>query len=174
MKALHGTAAKRFWRDYRRRHPPRRELALLLQSVAYPYNVGAIFRLADGVGVSQLVLTGITPQPPHPTLEKVGRFKPASLPWRYEKEATTAVLELRAAGYHIVGLELVEEAQPYFAYPYPERVCLVAGHEDHGLTRATLALCDGAVFIPMSGKGLSHNVATAVSIVACHILHVAP
>lgn len=173
MKALHGTATKRFWRDYRRRYPPQRELALLLQSVAYPYNVGAIFRLADGVGVSALVLTGITPQPPHPTLEKVGRFKEAGVPWRYEPEATAALLELRTAGYHIVGLELTEEAQPYFACSYPERVCLVAGHEDHGLTKATLALCDATVFIPMYGKGLSHNVATAVSIVAYHMAHVA-
>jgi tRNA (guanosine-2'-O-)-methyltransferase len=78
----------------------------LLQSVEYPYNVGAIFRLADGVGMRELVLTGITPTPPNPTIDKVGRFKSLKVPWRYEKDAVTAVKGLKAEGYHIVAVEL--------------------------------------------------------------------
>ncbi|MCA9874441.1 MAG: hypothetical protein KC441_12320, partial [Anaerolineales bacterium] len=71
MKPLIGTDLKRFLRDYKREHPLRHDLAVLLQSIEYPANVGSIFRAADGAGVSQLVLTGITPTPPHPTIDKV-------------------------------------------------------------------------------------------------------
>jgi len=171
MKPLIGTDLKRFLRQYRRDHPPHRELAAILQSVAYPANVGAAFRLAEATAMSSLLLTGITPTPPHPGLDKVARFKADRVPWRYEEDAATAVAQMRAAGYHLVAVELADGAQVYTAYTYPRRVCLVVGHEDHGVTRATLAGCDGAVFLPMYGKGRSLNVAIALSIVAYHALH---
>jgi 23S rRNA (guanosine2251-2'-O)-methyltransferase len=171
MKPLTGTNLKRFLRDYKRENRPDKDLVLLLQSVEYPYNVGAIFRMADGAGVSELILTGITPTPPNPTIEKVGRYKSASVPWRYEKEAGKAILALRQAGYHIVALELTDTAVPYHQYNYPQKLCLVAGHEDHGVTKAILTLCDAAVFVPMYGRGQSLNVHTALSVVAYHALH---
>ena len=60
---------------------------------------------------------------------------------------------------------------PYHTFVYPQKTCLVVGHEDHGITKATLALCDAAVFLPMYGKGLSLNVHVALSVVVYHILH---
>ena len=75
MKPLIGSDLKRFLRNYKRENKPKRELVILLQSVEYPYNVGAIFRLADGAGIKEVILTGITPKPPNPTIEKVARGK---------------------------------------------------------------------------------------------------
>jgi tRNA G18 (ribose-2'-O)-methylase SpoU len=171
MKPLIGTDLKRFLRNYRRLHRPSVDLAVLLQSVEYPVNVGSIFRLADAAGVSELVLSGITPRPPNATIEKVGRGKSANVPWRYEEDCATAIGQLRSAGYHIVALELTDESIPYQSYAYPSMSCLVLGHEDHGVTKSTLALCDAAVFVPMYGKGRSHNVSTALAIVLYHVLH---
>ncbi|MCA9923187.1 MAG: hypothetical protein KC421_12485, partial [Anaerolineales bacterium] len=108
---------------------------------------------------------------PHPTIDKVGRFKSLRVPWRYEKDPVTAVSTLKSAGYHIVAVELADTAVPYHDYPYPEKTCLVVGHEDHGVTKATLAACDAAVFLPMYGKGQSLNVHVAFSIVVYHMLH---
>jgi len=171
MKPLLGTELKRFLRDYKRAHPPSRQIALLLQSIEYPYNVGGIFRLADGAGITELVLTGITPTPPHPTIDKVGRFKSRQLAWRYEKEPVTAAKSLKEQGYHLIALELTDTAVPYHTYTYPAKVCLVAGHEDHGVTKAVLAQCEAAVFLPMYGHGRSLNVYSALSILTYHIRH---
>ncbi len=171
MRPLHGTHLKRFLRDYRRQHRPERVLAGVLQSVEYPANVGSLFRVADGAGLAELVLTGITPTPPHPTIEKVGRYKSTRVPWRYVADPVTALEGLRQEGYHILAIELADQAVPYHRYAYPERLCLVVGHEDHGLTRDTLAACDAAVFLPMYGHGRSLNVHVAFSIVAYHALH---
>jgi tRNA (guanosine-2'-O-)-methyltransferase len=171
MKPLIGTPLKRFLRDYKRQHRPFHDLAVLLQSVEYPANVGSIFRVADGAGLTELVLSGITPTPPHPTIEKVGRFKSLRVPWRYEQEPLTAVSQLKEQGYHIVAVELADTAVPYHQFSYPEKTCLVVGHEDHGVTKAVLGACDSAVFVPMYGKGLSLNVHVALSIVVYHILH---
>lgn len=174
MKPLIGTELKRFLRDYKRQNRPTRQLAALLQSVEYPVNVGSIFRMADAAAFAELVLSGITPVPPHPTIEKTGRHKSSKVPWRYEQDPLVAARQLKDEGYHLVAVELAQNATPYHTYDYPRRTCLVVGHEDHGVTRATLDLCDAAVFIPMYGKGRSLNVHVALSIVAFHILHTAP
>jgi tRNA (guanosine-2'-O-)-methyltransferase len=171
MKPLHGTNLKRFLRDYRRANNHNYDLVGLLQSVEYPANVGSCFRVADGASMTELVLTGITPTPPNATIDRVGRFKSLRVPWRYEQDPVEAVTDLKRRGYHIVAVELAEGAVPYHTYEYPQQTCLVVGHEDHGVTKATLAVCDAAVFLPMYGKGLSLNVHVAFSIVAYHILH---
>jgi len=173
MKPLIGTDLKRFLRDYKRQHRPGMDVVGLLQSIEYPANVGSMFRVADGAGLTELVLTGITPTPPNPTIDKVGRFKSLRVPWRYEKDPVTAVKNLKSSGYHIVAVELADTAVPYFEYDFPRQICLVVGHEDHGVTKATLAECDAAVFLPMYGKGRSLNVHVAFSIVLYHVLHAA-
>lgn len=171
MKPLIGTALKRFLRNYKRQHRPPTNLVALLQSVEYPANVGSIFRLADGAGLTELILTGITPTPPNPTIEKVGRYKSLRVPWRYESDPLVAIAGLREQGYQIVAVELTDDATPYHQFDYANKICLIVGHEDHGVTKATLATCDAAVFLPMYGKGLSLNVHVALSIVTYHILH---
>jgi tRNA (guanosine-2'-O-)-methyltransferase len=171
MKPLHGTELKRFHRSYKRAHRPQFSLSAILQSVEYPANVGSCFRLADGAGLSELVLTGITPTPPNDTIDKVGRFKSRRVPWRYEQDPMQAVAQMKDGGFHVVAVEISDTAVPYHTYDYPQKTCLVVGHEDHGVTRATLSACDAAVFLPMYGKGLSLNVHVALSIVVYHILH---
>ena len=174
MRPLIGVDLKRFVRDYRRAHKPGRDLVALLQSIEYPANVGSIFRLADGAGVSELVLTGITPTPPNATIDKVGRFKSLRVPWRYEADPVVAVAALKTGGYQVVAVELTDDAAPYHQFEYGPKVALVVGHEDHGVTKATLAACDAAVFIPMYGQGLSLNVHVALAVVLYHIRHGSP
>jgi len=167
MKQLRGTELKRF---LRRQPKPRRELAIILQSVAYPVNVGSIFRIADACNATQLILAGITPTPPHPTILKVGRAKDSRVPWRYEEDTATAVAQMHDEGYHICALEITDQSQLYYEYPFPERVCLVVGNEDHGVTRKILDMCDGATHVPMFGKGRSLNVHVSLAVVAYHLL----
>jgi len=169
MKSLFGTPLKRFHRDFRRQHPIQHELSVVLQSVEYPMNVGSIFRIADAVQVQDLILTGITPTPPNPTITKVGRHKHQSVPWRYEKDVEGPVAQLKQSGCRIYALELTEDSLPYYEVDWTERIVLVVGHEEHGITRATLSLCDEAVFVPMWGKGLSLNVHVTLAVILFHI-----
>ncbi|MDI7275437.1 MAG: RNA methyltransferase [Anaerolineae bacterium] len=169
MRQLRGTDVKRLMRSYRRQHPPQQEIVALCQSVEYPVNVGSIFRLADGLGLEEVILTGITPRPPNAALSKAARGKEARVPWRYVADAGQAIAELKAEGYTICALEITDRAVPYYAFEYPTRVCLVVGHEDHGVTNQTLSLCDAAVYIPMYGKGLSLNVHVSLAIVCAHL-----
>ncbi len=170
MKQLRGTPLKRFLRDLPSPPSPV-EMVVVCQSVGYPVNVGSVFRIADALDVKEVVLTGITPTPPHPTISKVGRDKDRRVPWRYVARPEDALRELRAQSFWIAALELTDECQPYFAVDYPQRVALVLGNEDHGVTRACLDLCDAAVYVPMYGKGHSLNVHVSLAVVGYHLLH---
>jgi tRNA (guanosine-2'-O-)-methyltransferase len=169
VKQLRGTPLKRF---LRRLQPPLPiELAIVCQSVAYPVNVGSVFRIADALNATEVVLAGITPTPPHPTISKVGRDKDRRVPWRYVERPEAALEDLRARDFWIAALEITDQCQPYYAVDYPQRVALVLGNEDHGVTRACLALSDAAVFVPMYGKGRSLNVHVSLAVVGYHLLH---
>lgn len=169
MKPLDGTQLKRFHRGFRRSHPPQHEIVGLLQSVEYPVNVGSVFRIAEAIRVQELILTGITPTPPNPTIVKVGRNANQRVPWRYEKDPNNAIGDLKNSGYRVVAVEITGDAKPYYEIEWPKKICLVVGHEEHGVTRSTLALCDNTTFIPMWGKGASLNVHVALAIVMFHI-----
>ena len=169
MKQLRETDIKRLMRAYRREHAPEHAIVALCQSVEYPVNVGSIFRLADALALEEVILTGITPTPPNATLHKVARGKEARVPWRYFATPDEVIPELKADGYQVCAVEITAAAVPFTDYTYPERVCLVVGHEDHGVTNQTLALCDSAVYIPMYGKGRSLNVHVSLAIVCAHL-----
>ncbi len=170
MNQLRGTPLKRFLRTL---PPPpvQMELAIVCQSVAYPVNVGSIFRIADALDARELVLTGITPTPPHPKISKIARDKERRVPWRYVERPEAALEELKDQDYWIAALEITDDCQPYYAVEYPRKVAVVLGNEDHGVTRACLALCDAAVFVPMYGKGRSLNVHVSMAVVGYHLLH---
>jgi tRNA G18 (ribose-2'-O)-methylase SpoU len=171
MKQLRGTDLKRFLRDWRRANPVTHDLAVVLQSVTYPANVGSLFRIADAVKVSKMFLCSATPTPPNATISKVGRHKDKDVTWYYEKRAEDALQILRDEGYTTCALELTDDARPYFDVAYPEKLCLVLGNEDHGISKSVLALCDFAVFVPMYGRGLSLNVHVSAAVVLYHVLH---
>lgn len=170
MKQLRGTPLKRFLRSL---PPPPRptELVIICQSVAYPVNVGSVFRIADALDAAEVVLTGITPTPPHPTITKVGRGKERRVPWRYMERPEAAIETARREGFWLVALEITDTCQPYYTVDYPDRVALVLGNEDHGVTRASLSLCDTAIFVPMYGKGKSLNVHVSLAVVGYYLLH---
>jgi 23S rRNA (guanosine2251-2'-O)-methyltransferase len=174
MRSLRGTPLKRFHRDYRRQHPPNGDLVALLHNIEDPANVGSIFRIADGCRLDELLLAGITPKPPHPVITRVGRSKHKTVPWRHVATPEELMPELRERGFVPVAIELTDDAVPYQQFSYPERTCLIVGHEEHGIPPATLALCEAAVFLPMYGKGQSLNVHVALAIVCYHIRHTVP
>lgn len=168
-RALRGTQLKRFLRDDRRARPEHGRLALVLENVLYPVNVGSCFRVADACDIHAVVLAGATPDPAARAAVKAGRGKAVKVGWRRETDGASAVRALRAEGYWVAALELTEDSLSYEQVDYPCDVALVVGNEDQGVSRATLAECDAALFVPMFGSGLSLNVHVAAAVVAYRV-----
>ena len=162
MKNLDSTGLKRLHREWRRRAEP--EVALLLDGVQTPYNVGAILRTAAAYRVGHLWLAGATASPTHAKTAKTALGTGRYLTWTICEEVGEAISGIRAAGYGLVGIELADQAVPINEANLPEKACLAFGHEDRGLSATTLAACDVVAFIPQLGKGGSLNVSTAAGI----------
>ena len=162
MKNLDGTGLKRLHRDWRRCREP--EVALLLDSVQTPYNVGTILRTAAAYRVAHLWLAGATAPPTHSKTAKTALGTGRYLTWTVCEDVSDAIDGIRAAGYGLVGVELADEAVPIHEVRLPEKACLALGHEDRGLSATTLAACDAVAFIPQLGRVGSLNVATAAGI----------
>jgi tRNA (guanosine-2'-O-)-methyltransferase len=156
------TDLKRLHRDWRRRTDGR--VALLLEDVQTPYNVGAILRSAAALRVEHLWLVGATAAPGDAKTQKTALGTQRFLTWTVCDSIAEADVELRADGYSLIGIELAEGAKPIHEADLADAVCLAVGHEDRGLSAACLSRCDEVLFIPQLGKVGSLNVATAASI----------
>jgi tRNA (guanosine-2'-O-)-methyltransferase len=161
-RPLDGTGLKRLHRDWRRRTEGR--LALLLDSVQTPFNVGAILRTAAAYRVEHLWLAGSSESPRHAKTQKTALGADRYVPWSEVENVASAADEARAAGFRVVGIELTDDAVPLHELDMRGAVCLALGHEDRGLSAACLAACDAVAYLPMLGKIGSLNVATAAAI----------
>lgn len=162
MKQLDGTGMKRLHREWRRRTEDR--LALVLDDVQGPFNVGAVIRTAAALRVEDVWLAGRTPEPTDAKVGKTALGTDRYLRFHRVDDAAAACEAARAAGYRVVGIELADGAVPLHELALEAATCVVVGHEDRGLRSATLEVCDEVAFLPMLGRVGSLNVATAASI----------
>lgn len=162
MKPLGSTDLKRLHRDWRRRTDAR--LALVLDSVQTPFNVGAILRTAAALRVDHVWLAAATAPASHDRTAKTSLGADRFLACTTTETAAEAVAAASAEGYRVVGIELADEAVPLHDADLAGDVCLAVGHEDRGLSAGCLAGCEQVAFIPQLGRIGSLNVATATSI----------
>lgn len=159
---LTGTELKRLHREARRAMGSR--VALVLEDVQNPFNVGAIVRTAAAMSVDHLWLVGATPPLSHPKVQKTALGTQRYLTWTTTDDVTGALTDVRGAGYSVLGIELAEGADRLADVELDGDVALVMGHEDRGLSKTALAACDRLAYIPQTGKIASLNVGTATAI----------
>jgi predicted Zn finger-like uncharacterized protein len=142
------------------------ELVAILDDVRSQWNVGSIFRTADGAGWSGLDLTGISAVPPARIVAKVALGAERFVPWRYSASVTEAVLARQRDGFELVALEQTKDAVSVFEFEPARKTALVLGNEVVGASAEALSLCRRRIAIPMSGRKASLNVAVAFGIAA--------
>jgi tRNA (guanosine-2'-O-)-methyltransferase len=162
VKQLRTTDLKRLHRDWNRRSSGR--LALLLEAVQSPFNVGSIVRTAAAYRVEHLYLCGQTASPASAKSAKVSLGTERYLSWSVFDRGADAADAAREDGFSVVGLELADAAVPLHQLTAGPDVCIALGNEDHGLSPATIAACDAVAFLPLTGRVGSLNVATASAI----------
>jgi tRNA (guanosine-2'-O-)-methyltransferase len=159
---LSPTELKRLHRE--RRRATRGRVALILEDVQNPFNVGAIVRTAAAMGVDRVWLVGATPPLTHPKVQKTALGTHRYLDTSSVEELAEAASRARDDGYEVLGVELAETAVPLHELTEVDDVALVIGHEDRGLSKAALAICDRITYVPQVGKVASLNVSTATAI----------
>jgi tRNA (guanosine-2'-O-)-methyltransferase len=162
VKQLRPTDLKRLHREWSRRS--RARVALLLDGVASPFNVGAIVRTAAALRVEHLYLGAGALSPAGHRVGRTSMGTERYMSWSSFERSPDAADAAREDGYTVVGLELADAAVPLHQLSVAGDVCLAVGHEDHGLSAATLAACDAVGFVPQLGRVGSLNVAVAAAI----------
>ena len=142
------------------------KIEALLDNIRSAWNVGAIFRTADGLGVSKLHLCGITPTPDNPSVAKTALGANTNLEWGYSKNALNTAGQIIRDGAHLWALEQDDRAVPiYSAFEWDGKpISLIVGNEVCGVDPDLLDLCERIVYIPMLGKKHSLNVEVAFGI----------
>ncbi len=140
-------------------------LSALVEDVRSLWNVGSIFRTADGAGIGQLFLCGITGCPPRAEINKTSLGAEESVSWRYYRNSLEVLPQLAEQGVQIVGLELgrgsVALGQALAEGKIRTPLCLVVGNEVCGLAAETASCCELLCYLPMRGVKESLNVAVA-------------
>lgn len=136
-------------------------LLAVLEDVEKPGNLGAVLRIADGVGAhAVLAIGGADLDNPNVLRASRGAFftVPVAAAPRDEVVAWLRQRGIRLLAASPGGADLWDASD--LAGP----VALVLGAEHDGLSPGLLAACDGTVSIPMAGAGDSLNVATAAAV----------
>lgn len=147
---------------------------LVLDNIRSFYNVGAIFRTADGAGVGKIFLTGITGYPTQSPraqrqIAKTALAAMDNVEWEYSRTTLKTLKSLKSQGYQIVVLEQTKKSVEYTKTKYIFPIALIVGHEIKGVGDSVLKLADQVVEIPMHGKAKSLNVAVATGIMLYHL-----
>lgn len=155
------------------------EIILGLHNIRSTYNVGAILRTAEGMGVSKVICSGYTPwfnKPgllPHLSsklkhqIQKSALGAEEMLPVEWANDILKSLAEFKAAGYQIVGLEnnleypTVLLSDPKLSEKTGEKIVLVLGEEVEGIPEEVRKEMDLFLEIPMKGQKESFNVSVA-------------
>ena len=162
VRQLRPTDVKRLNRTWRRGTQAR--VALLLDSVTQPFNVGSIVRSAAAFGVEHVWLCGNSTPLDHPSVRKTALGTERFLAWERIDGPADAARAASAAGLRVVAIELAAGAHPLFDAPLDGDVCLAIGNEDHGCSPALLAAVSAVAYIPQVGRVGSLNGAVAAAV----------
>lgn len=140
------------------------KFVLIIPNIRSGHNVGAMFRTADGAGVSKIYLCGYSPRPPHPQVDKVSLGAEKTVPWEYSRQTTRLLKKLKRAGYQLVALEQAPKSVSIYRWKPKFPLALIVGNEKTGVSKNILKQCDKIVHLPMRGKKNSLNVSVAAGI----------
>jgi tRNA G18 (ribose-2'-O)-methylase SpoU len=141
-------------------------LSILLDNIRSIWNVGSIFRTADGLGISKLYLCGITPTPENETIRKTSLGAEEHVAWEYARNGLEVAKKLKDEGCILLALEQDPRAVPisHFSFPDSPSTILILGNEITGVDPELLDLSDYIIQIPMHGYKFSLNVEVAFAI----------
>lgn len=166
------------------------KLWLVLDNIRSTYNVGAILRTAEGLGVDKVVLSGYTPRVhdvnllPHlrdkldREIHKTALGAEDMLEIYSSGDIISDISKWREQGWQIVGLENNIENVPIYALNDPklkekltEKTVLILGEEVNGIDYSLHDIIDLFIEIPMKGQKESFNVSVAAGIALYELMN---
>jgi 23S rRNA (guanosine2251-2'-O)-methyltransferase len=159
-----------------------RTIVLIAHNLRSCHNVGSLLRTAEGLGLSDVILSGYTPYPEqanderlphlrnkiHRQIQKTALGAERTQHWQHIADINRVLHTLHEQGYTIATLEQTRDAVALPAYSPPEKIALLVGREVEGVEPEVVEACDLSVIIPMFGQKESFNVVQAAAMGLYH------
>lgn len=152
-----------------------KKLIVILHNIRSTYNVGAILRTCDCLGIDEVVFSGYTPfidkglpyerEKLKKQIHKTALGAEETLKWHRAEDIFTEIEVQKIKGLKIVALEQGKNSLNLAdGQDFIEDMALVLGEEVHGVPNDILEKCDYLLEIPMCGTKESFNVSVATGI----------
>ena len=142
------------------RHVPRP--LLIADHLLTPDNIGAMIRLADNIGATEVCFLGREEEHKLGKVRRAAASSRDNIRWYFSEE--TDLRKIVPAHKQIVAIETADNATCLYDTDLPEDVAFIVGSESHGLSDALLSQCDQVVYIPVPGPTRSLNVSHAAAV----------
>lgn len=146
--------------------PKKFTITVLCDGLQSPANVGALFRICDAFGVEKIIFGNAAFSIHSRRLQKTARGTHTTTPYAFVDTIASELAVLKENGYTCMGLEITENSIPLrqFSVKTPQKIALILGNEQEGISEDLLALTDQVVHIEMFGANSSMNVVQAAAI----------
>jgi tRNA G18 (ribose-2'-O)-methylase SpoU len=145
-----------------------KEVVVVLDHLRSPYNVGAIIRTMECVGLHRLMSIGYTPRLNSRQVQRSAMGCEKVMAVKYVQDGVDALNMLQQQGFKIYVLETIIPSRSVFQLTssllHEGNIALVVGNEEFGVDESIIAIADQLLHIPTFGKKNSLNVSIAFSI----------
>ena len=142
-------------------------ITILLENIRSAHNIGSIFRTAGSFLINEIILCGISAQPPNKDIRKTALGSSESVEWRYEKNIDKAIQKLKNEGNKIISIEQTTNSISLenFKPQKNDKYAIIFGNEVNGIEQRTINLSDMVIEIPQFGTKHSLNISVAAGII---------
>lgn len=146
--------------------------AIVLDNIRSMNNVGSAFRTADAFHCKEIILVGITAQPPHRDIAKTALGAEETVSYRYFPEISLAVEYLLQENYQLVAVEQTHHSQSLedFTLDLDQSYAFIFGNEVYGVSDDFLQRSEKVLEIPQFGSKHSLNIAVSIGVICWNFL----
>ena len=140
-------------------------IILICDNITNAPNIGSLFRTADAFGVEKIIFCG-SPIPSGRKMTKTSRSTEKVVVFEERDSILETIQLLKSEDYQVISLEITNNSQKIdsFTFRKNQKIALIVGDENFGISESVLNLSDGIVQIEMFGHNSSMNVVQATSI----------
>ncbi len=145
---------------------------IVLDNVRSALNVGSAFRTTDSFALEEIILVGITAQPPHREISKTAIGATESVSWKYMQTEAEVIDYLIEKGYKLLPIEQAAESTSLEQYEVQsdEKVALIFGNEVKGVSQTFMDAAEDCIEIPQFGTKHSLNISVSIGIISWHFV----
>lgn len=135
---------------------------LIADHLLTPDNLGAMIRLADNIGATEVCFLGKEDEHRMGKVRRAAASSRDNIRWYFSEESD--LRKIVPNGKKIIAIETADNATCIYDTQLPEDAAFIVGSERHGLSEELLAQCDLVVYIPVPGPTRSLNVSHAAAV----------